>query len=206
MTEQIQPTDPKRQAIIEAATRLFLENNYRSVSMDKIAQTAPVSKATLYNHFDSKNDLLVAVIQEICRSIVQTVTQTLSTTDDIKSNLRKIASALVDVVYSTGGLAIHRLLVAESHEFPELGQMVYDKGMRPGAEQIAIYLRQLNESGHFSIQNPEFAADVFCGLLENNLHFQCLVGIRPPPDENEKKQLIEAAIDFFLQGIGYEEC
>lgn len=205
MTEPIEIQDSKRQAIIKAATYLFLTHNYRSVSMDKIAQAAPVSKATLYNYFDSKNDLLAAVVQEICISIVQTVTQTLSTTDDIKSNLRKIASTLVDVIYSTGGLAIHRLLVAESHEFPELGQMVYDNGMRPASEQLKIYLQQLNDSGHFSIPNPDFAADAFCGLLKSDLHFQCLVGVRPPPTELEKKQLIESAIAFFLQGIGYEE-
>ncbi len=197
--------EPKRQAILNAATQLFLTNNYRSVSMDKIAQAAPVSKATLYNHFDSKNDLLVAVIQGICTSIVQTVTQTLSTTDDIKSNLRKIASTLVDVIYSTGGLAIHRLLVAESHEFPELGQMVYDKGVRPTQEQFETYLQQLNDSGHFSIPDPNFAADAFFSLLEGKLHFRCLLGVQPPPNELEKAQLIESAIAFFLQGIGYEE-
>lgn len=205
MTEQIQPTDPKRQAIIDAATRLFLENNYRSVSMDKIAQTAPVSKATLYNHFDSKNDLLVAVVHEICASIVQAVTQTLSTKDDIKSNLKKIASTLVDVIYSTGGLAIHRLLVAESHEFPELGQMVYDTGVRPTQEQFETYLQQLNDSGQFSIPDPNFAADSFFSLLEGQLHFRCLLGVQPPPNEEEKIQLIESAIAFFLRGIGYEE-
>ncbi len=198
--------DPKRQAILNAATQLFLTYNYRCVSMDKIAQTAPVSKATLYNHFSSKEELLVAVVQGICVSIVQTVAQTLSTNDDIKSNLRKIASALVDVIYSTGGLAIHRLLVAESHEFPELGQMVHDNGMKPTLEQLANYLQQLNDGGHFSIPNSDFAADVFFGLLEGKLHFRCLLGLRPPPDEDEKKQLIESAITFFLKGIGYEEC
>lgn len=205
MTEQIQPTDLKRQAIIDAATHLFLENNYRSVSMDKIAQTAPVSKATLYNHFNSKNDLLVAVVHEICASIVQAVTQTLSTTDDIKSNLKKIASTLVDVIYSTGGLAIHRLLVAESHEFPELGQMVYYTGVRPTQEQFETYLQHLNDSGQFSIPDPSFAADSFFSLLEGKLHFRCLLGVQPPPNEEEKIQLIESAIAFFLRGIGYEE-
>jgi TetR/AcrR family transcriptional repressor of mexJK operon len=205
MTESSETPDSKRQAIMQAATRLFLTNNYRSVSMDKIAQAAPVSKATLYNYFDSKNDLLVAVVHEICASIVQAVTQTLSTTDDIKSNLRKIASTLVDVIYSTGGLAIHRLLLAESHEFPELGQMVYDKGVRPTLEQLETYLQQLNDSGHFSIPAPSFAADAFFSLLEGKLHFRCLLGVQPPPNEAEKIQLIESAIAFFLRGIGYEE-
>ena len=44
--------DSKRQTIIDAATQLFLAQGFRQVSMEKIALTAPVSKATLYNYFD----------------------------------------------------------------------------------------------------------------------------------------------------------
>lgn len=36
MTELVESIDPKRVAIVQAATRLFLNNNYRSVSMDKL--------------------------------------------------------------------------------------------------------------------------------------------------------------------------
>ena len=51
------------------ATRMFLAHGYRNVSMEKIAQAAPVSKATLYNHFDSKNALLAAVISGPLRGL-----------------------------------------------------------------------------------------------------------------------------------------
>ena len=89
MTESIEPSAPKRQAIVQAATRLFLTHNYRSVSMDKIAHDAPVSKATLYNHFTIKNDLFAAVVGELCTSLLQTIT--LSEDDDAEKNLQKIA-------------------------------------------------------------------------------------------------------------------
>ena len=38
----------KRQSIIDGATRMFLQYGFNTSSMDKIAQAAPVSKATLY--------------------------------------------------------------------------------------------------------------------------------------------------------------
>jgi TetR/AcrR family transcriptional repressor of mexJK operon len=202
MTES-ESIDPKREAIVQAATRLFLTNNYRSVSMEKIAQAAPVSKATLYNHFDSKNALLAAVVQQLCSSLLQTMTQTLSTKDDVTQTLKKIAAAFIELLYSPDGIAMYRLVIAESHEFPELGQMVYDNGAKIAIAQLEAYLQQLHDVEILSISNVRFAADAFFSLLKGEVHFKCLLGIHPPLLENEKTQLIESATAFYLQGIGY---
>ena len=203
MTELIESIDPKRAAIVQAATRLFLNNNYRSVSMDKIAQAAPVSKATLYNHFDSKNALLAAVVSELCGALLQTLTQTLSTKDNVAQNLKEIAEVFVELLYSTDGLAMYRLVIAESHEFPELGQMVYDNGAKIAIAQLESYLQQLHDAGILSISNVHFAADAFFSLLKGELHFRCLLNVQPPPNKQEKTQLIESATTLFLRGIGY---
>lgn len=197
--------EPKRQAILNAATQLFLTNNYRSVSMDKIAQAAPVSKATLYNYFNSKNELLAAVVNHLGSSLLQTMTQTLLTTDNVPQTLAKIANSFVELLYSPEGLAIYRLVISESHEFPELGQMVYDNSAEPIVTQLETYLQQLHDNHHLTIPDVHFTADTFFNLLEGKLHFRCLLGVQPPPNEFEKAQLIESATAFFLQGIGYEE-
>ncbi|GDX84187.1 TetR family transcriptional regulator [Methylococcaceae bacterium] len=203
MTELVESIDPKRVAIVQAATRLFLNNNYRSVSMDKIAQAAPVSKATLYNHFDSKNALLAAVVSELCGALLHTLTQTLSTKDNVAQNLKKIAEVFVELLYSRDGLAMYRLVIAESHEFPELGQMVYDNGAKIAVAQLESYLQQLHDVEILSISNVRFAADAFFSLLKGELHFRCLLSVQPPPNEQEKTHLIESATALFLRGIGY---
>ncbi|MDD2863238.1 MAG: TetR/AcrR family transcriptional regulator [Methylococcales bacterium] len=200
MTEFLETSDTKRHAIMQAATTLFLTHNYRSVSMDKIAQTAPVSKATLYNHFESKNALLTAVVSQFCSSLLHTITQTLSDADDVTQTLKKIALSVVEFLYSSEGLAIYRLVISESHEFPELGQMVYDNGAKLAINQVESYLQQL-DSNQFSIPNTHFSADAFFSLLKGELHFRCLLGVQPPPNEAERIQLIESATAFFLQGI-----
>lgn len=202
MTES-ENIDPKREAIVQAATRLFLTNNYRSVSMEKIAQAAPVSKATLYNHFDSKNALLAAVVKNLCSALLQTMTQTLSTQDDVTQTLKKIAAAFIELLYSPDGLAMYRLVISESHEFPELGQMVYDSGAKIAIAQLEAYLQQLHDIEIFSISNTRYAADAFFSLFKGDLHFKCLLGIHAPLSESEKTQLIESATAFYLRGIGY---
>ncbi len=203
MTESIENSDSKRQAIMQAAKNLFLTHNYRCVSMDKIAQAAPVSKATLYNYFDSKNELLVAVVSKLSTELLQTITQTLSDADDVEQTLKKIAFSVVEFLYSSEGLAIYRLVISESHEFPELGQMVSNNGVTPLINQLDSYLQRLNDSDNLSIFDTRSTADVFFSLLKGELHFRCLLGVQPPPNELEKAQLIESATTFYLRGIGY---
>jgi AcrR family transcriptional regulator len=49
-----------RQRIIEAASALFIEKGARAVSMDEVAAAAGVARRTLFNYFESKDELLYA--------------------------------------------------------------------------------------------------------------------------------------------------
>jgi len=50
-------------AILDAAVRLFSEQGFDGVSMRQIAETAGVSKANIYHHFESKHALYLAIMQ-----------------------------------------------------------------------------------------------------------------------------------------------
>lgn len=52
-----------RQRIIETAERLFYAEGIRSVGIDRIISEAEVAKMTLYNHFSSKDELILAALQ-----------------------------------------------------------------------------------------------------------------------------------------------
>lgn len=51
-----------REAILEAATRLFLQRGYEGVSIRDITEAVGLTKGALYHHFESKESLLSAVI------------------------------------------------------------------------------------------------------------------------------------------------
>jgi AcrR family transcriptional regulator len=55
-------TSEARQRILETADRLFYREGVRSVGIDRIIAEADVAKMTLYSHFPSKDDLIVAVL------------------------------------------------------------------------------------------------------------------------------------------------
>ena len=61
------PNRPKqsdaRRRVLETADRLFYAEGIHAVGIDRIIAEAGVAKMTLYNHFASKDDLIVAVLE-----------------------------------------------------------------------------------------------------------------------------------------------
>ncbi|KQV29869.1 TetR family transcriptional regulator [Rhizobium sp. Root73] len=55
---------PTRDRIVSAASKLFYSEGIRAVSVDAVAEKAGVTKRTLYYHFDSKDDLIAAYLEE----------------------------------------------------------------------------------------------------------------------------------------------
>jgi AcrR family transcriptional regulator len=59
----------RREEIVDAARRVFFEKGLVAATMDEIAEAAELSKATLYHHFPSKEDLYLAVAMCGLRSL-----------------------------------------------------------------------------------------------------------------------------------------
>src|SRR4051794_19596604 len=64
-SETREATGGKAEAVLAAAERAFLAHGFGVVSMDAIAREAAVSKATVYAHFTSKEELFGAVIARL---------------------------------------------------------------------------------------------------------------------------------------------
>jgi AcrR family transcriptional regulator len=57
-------TSPTRERLIQRALELFHEHGFREVGLDRIIADVGVTKTTFYNHFESKDDLIVHVLKE----------------------------------------------------------------------------------------------------------------------------------------------
>jgi AcrR family transcriptional regulator len=57
-------SSPKRDHLMATAWRLFYRDGYRAVGIDMILAEAGVAKMTLYNHFSSKDELIIAVLEK----------------------------------------------------------------------------------------------------------------------------------------------
>jgi AcrR family transcriptional regulator len=64
-------TSPARQRVLETADRLFYQEGVRTVGIDRIIAEAGVAKMTLYTHFPSKDDLILAVLRHREASVLE---------------------------------------------------------------------------------------------------------------------------------------
>lgn len=58
------PRPSRRDHIIDVAITLFCEHGFHATGVDTIMREAKVSKKTLYNHFRSKDELILAALQQ----------------------------------------------------------------------------------------------------------------------------------------------
>src|SRR5580704_11709942 len=64
-------TSEARQRILETADRLFYQEGVRAVGIDRIIAQAGVAKMTLYTHFPSKDNLILAVLKYREESVLE---------------------------------------------------------------------------------------------------------------------------------------
>src|ERR1700682_3805575 len=68
--EELAAAPPKpRERIISTARDLFRKHGIRGIGVDAIAEVAGTNKMTLYCHFGSKDDLVIACLREVARDV-----------------------------------------------------------------------------------------------------------------------------------------
>lgn len=96
------PRDERRGQLLAAASEVFVDRGYHAAGMDEIADRAGVSKPVLYQHFDSKIELYLAVLQRHVDNLVSGVRQALRTTTDNRQRLRAAVRAFFDFIEHDG--------------------------------------------------------------------------------------------------------
>jgi AcrR family transcriptional regulator len=99
------PAGARRARILEAAHAVCVETGLASVRMEAIAAQAQVSKGTLYNHFASKEDLLLAMVIERFRSAEQIVDAAIGEPKDPRSALDGLFRGLATMLAAQSGTA-----------------------------------------------------------------------------------------------------
>ena len=193
------PDSPKRQAVLQAAAELFMAQGYGAVSMDSVARTAGVSKATLYAYFASKDRLFATIVAEGCRQNMAASEPLPEADVDLRRALATLGGRVLRFLLAPRALAIHRVVIAESVRFPELGRAFYESG--PKAFRLAFggWLRDQTIAGRLAIPDPGMAADQFIGLLRIDVFLRASLGLAPAPTDAETDATVDAAVTTFLR-------
>ena len=199
------PVAPKRQAVLEAAGRLFMAQGYGAVSMDAVAREAGVSKATLYAHFSSKDALFAEMVGSTC-GLLQDEAESATHHHGLplREALCLLGARWLRFMLSPRVVAIYRVVVAEGVRFPDLARAFHAAGPeRLKAWLTAWAAEELRRGNLRADADPALAAAQFMALLRGELFLRATLALDPAPaDEAEVLAAAEAAAETFLRAYG----
>lgn len=102
------PRDERRAQLLAAAQEVFVANGYHGAAMDEIAETAHVSKPVLYQHFPSKRELYLALLDSHLSALTELMLGALNSTTDNDERVQAVMRAYYHFIASDD--QAHRLV------------------------------------------------------------------------------------------------
>lgn len=196
----------KRQAILDAATEVFLKGGYLGTNMDEIAALSEVSKQTVYKHFASKEALFIAVVSSMTDEtgdIVRNEVAELDGTGDVAEYLRTYAYRQLMIVLTPQVMQLRRLVIGEVSRFPDLAKVLYERGPMRAVAALAALFEHLADRRVLVIEDSWAAASHFNWLImADPLNRAMLLGDAAIPKQVELRRHAAEAVRIFLAAYG----
>jgi TetR/AcrR family transcriptional regulator, mexJK operon transcriptional repressor len=196
----------KRQAIMDAATKLFLARGYQGTSMDDIAALAEVSKQTVYKNVADKQRLFSDIVLGAAAradDFVRLLPGVLAEAGDLEAGLRTLARQYLATVMQPRLLRLRRLVVSEADHFPDLAREYYRLVPEHVMAALAAQFAQLADAGRLRADDPLLAASHFAFLvLGLPLDKAMFLGADHGLTAAELDRRADAAVGVFLATYG----
>lgn len=198
-------TEERRQAILQAAEKVFQDVGYERASMAQICAEVGFSKATLYSYYASKQELFAeALLSAVGEEFQQRLEIVPELGEDLRSALFHHGTHYLHLVSSSKVRAIRRLVASEADR-SELGFACYEKGPARGTKMLGQCMNVFIERGKLKPGDPELMGCQYRALLEARwfepMLFQVVDSISPDSIE----QSVNEALDVFIAAYGVEK-
>ena len=159
-------SEAKTAAVLKGAMKEFLQNGYAGTSMDKVAKSAGVSKATVYSHFGDKENLFNVVIQDLVKDEFQQF-MGLEKPQSLEQDPKIVLSAMTTKMLANfqnnrSFQDFMRIIVGESGRFPELAKAYVNGVAKPTIEILTKYLKS---HPALELADPEATVRVMMGTM-----------------------------------------
>jgi AcrR family transcriptional regulator len=201
--------------LLDAALELFVEKGFAATRAEEVAQRAGVSKGTLYLYYLSKEELFKAVVRQNLGSLIaegkEVVAQFQGSSSDL---LIKLMHTWWERVGNTRAAGIHKIILAEVRNFPELAQFYADEIIVPADELFCSAVQRGITRGEFrDLPLHETAQALMAPMIFLALH-QHSVGACPVQgcETLDPERMLRTHLDLVLRGLetgparGAEAC
>ena len=188
----------KRKHILEAAKALFLRSGYHGSSMNQIAKAAGVTKLTVYNHFQDKENLFICAIEKTCEASIQAQPFTLSAESDFNQAFFQACELALELTYLPEAIKLEHLLVELTIEKSPLAARFYHASHQRIRLLWEDFFRQAIGFGFIQADAVEQQTALILSLLLGVRHHEVLLNLCPAPTPAEIKKIVHYSIELFL--------
>jgi AcrR family transcriptional regulator len=190
----------RRAAFLSAAREVFQQKGYAEATLDDVIARSGGSRQTLYSLFGGKQGLFEALVTETCWSIFGKLTPERLASQSPDLVLTEVGVRYLEIVLSPQVLNLTRLVVAEASRIPEIADTYWRLGPGRSRAFLTEFFERQIERGLLEMADSRKAADHFLEMLSGTIRFQCLTGVRQPPDGVEIREIVASAVTQFLHG------
>ncbi|MBP0031439.1 TetR/AcrR family transcriptional regulator [Roseofilum sp. Guam] len=159
-------TEKKRKNIIEAAIEEFREQGFLGANTTRIAKRARVSSRTLYNHFESKEELFKAISKIMVERNTAMEPVAYDPDQPLDTQLVDALERYVAVITEAEAMGLNRMVISELLRDLERSRAFFAE-MATHDYPITQLIKDAMEVGALRRADPEFAASQLLGLVKN---------------------------------------
>src|SRR3954468_3079351 len=193
------PEDRPEQ-IIQAALQVFGECGLANARLQDIAQRAGVSKGTIYLYFPNKEELFREMIRQTAVDAIQSgekVSGQGTPTQQLCAAMRGYWTFVRSPVFGT----IHRLVLGELHQFPDLAKFYADEVVTRGLRLLSGIIRRGIDTGEFRDIDPMTAARMLVALtVMNGIWSDQHTGV-PLLCHKKEEEVFQELAHFYLHSL-----
>lgn len=166
--------DQRRGRILIAAQEVFAEHGFRSADVKTIAERAGVGKATIYKFFDSKEALLLTIVEENLNHIRDIALKQLISN---KPPLERLRGVCVDIArFLSGNREFSRVLIQEAGEFAGDIQRQHFSLMEQYLPLAEIFFNEMRKEGYFTALDTRATMQLMVNVLIGTTYSWALTG------------------------------
>ena len=189
-------SEQKREDILNAAMTAFREQGVKSTSMDKLAELAGVSKRTVYNHFATKEDLVLSLLAEMWQQFMLRSDLRYDPNITPRVQLRELIEAEVNMLCDDDFIALARVAMGHFFYHPDAMRRELDK-MNAQETVLERWLKAAKADGKLNADDVQYAADQLRSLLKGALFWPRVMCDDVCPKLPERNKLIDETLMMF---------
>ncbi len=182
----------RKTEILETAAILFKKRGYSAVTMRDLATALGIKAASLYNHIDSKQQILSEIVLYLAREFTSGIKEIISKD---QSNIEKLQSIIKQHVILTSSYMYEMAALNNDWMHLEEGLTEYLELRSEYENQFSLILQNGRESGELTYINEEVVLFSILSTLRN------LYLWIPKKSELKQEDLVIALSETLLKGI-----